>query len=68
MKLKHFQIIGLNKQKKIKKKATALADINKYKGASNRAYYAIFHAIKAILALEEVDFNNKKLFLLKGIN
>ena len=40
--------------------ATVLADINKYKGASNRAYYAIFHAIKAILALEEVDFKRKR--------
>ena len=29
---------------------------NKFKGASNRAYYAIFHAIKAVLALEQKDF------------
>ena len=28
----------------------------KYKGASNRAYYGIFHAVKAICALDEVDF------------
>ena len=31
-------------------------NINKFKGASNRAYYSIFHAIKAILALEQTDF------------
>ena len=31
-------------------------NINKYKGANNRAYYAIFHSIKAIIALEQTDF------------
>ena len=46
----------LEQAKENLEEATVLADINKYKGASNRAYYAIFHAIKAILALEEVDF------------
>lgn len=46
----------LEQAKENLEEATALVAINKYKGASNRAYYAIFHAIKAILALEEVDF------------
>lgn len=36
--------------------AEVLFNINKYKGANNRAYYAIFHAIKAVLALEQTDF------------
>jgi len=36
--------------------ATILFENGKFKGASNRSYYAIFHAIKAILALEQVDF------------
>ncbi len=36
--------------------AEALFNINKYKGASNRAYYSIFHAIKAVIALEPIDF------------
>ena len=36
--------------------AEALFNINKYKGANNRAYYSIFHAIKAILTLEQTDF------------
>ena len=36
--------------------AKALFDISKYNGANNRAYYSIFHAIKAILALEQTDF------------
>ena len=36
--------------------AEALFQINKFKGSDNRAYYAIFHAIKAILALDQTDF------------
>ena len=28
--------------------------------AANRAYYAIFHAIKAVLALERIDFKKHK--------
>ncbi len=27
-----------------------------YKSSNNRAYYAIFHTMRAVLALEEVDF------------
>ena len=36
--------------------AEMLFTTNKFKGASNRAYYAIFHVIKAVLALEQKDF------------
>ncbi len=32
----------------------------RYLNANNRAYYAIFHAIKAVLALERVDFKRHK--------
>ena len=46
----------LNQAKENLEEAEALFEINKFKGASNRAYYAIFHAIKAILALEQKDF------------
>lgn len=28
----------------------------KYKAANNRAYYAIFHSLRAVLALENIDF------------
>ncbi len=31
-----------------------------YKSANNRAYYSIFHSIKAILALEPIDFKRHK--------
>lgn len=46
----------LEQAKENLEEAIILYDINKYKGSSNRAYYAIFHSIKAILALEEIDF------------
>ena len=36
--------------------AKLLFDKNYYKSANNRAYYAIFHSIRAILALEAIDF------------
>ena len=31
-----------------------------YKSANNRAYYSIFHSIKAVLALETIDFKRHK--------
>ena len=29
-----------------------------YKGATNRSYYAVFHGIRAVLALENLDFKS----------
>lgn len=46
----------LEQAKENVEEAEALYEIKKYKGASNRAYYAIFHAMKSILALDQVDF------------
>lgn len=46
----------LEQSKENLEEAEALFNINKFKGANNRAYYSIFHAIKAILALEQTDF------------
>ena len=37
-----------------------LYDKNFYKLANNRSYYSIFHSIKAVLALEPVDFKRHK--------
>ncbi len=31
-----------------------------YKAANNRAYYAIFHSIRSVLALEPIDFKRHK--------
>lgn len=36
--------------------AEDLCRLNHFKVANNRAYYSIFHAIRAVLALEGVDF------------
>lgn len=49
-------IYRLEQSKENLEEAEVLFNINKFKGANNRAYYAIFHAIKAILAIEQVDF------------
>jgi uncharacterized protein (UPF0332 family) len=36
--------------------ASDLIKSGHYKGANNRAYYSIFHGMRAVLALEGVDF------------
>ena len=40
--------------------ANLLLEANSYRGANNRAYYAIFHAVSAVLAVEEVAFKKHK--------
>ena len=40
--------------------AKMLFDVKSYKSSNNRAYYAIFHAMKAVLALEPIDFKRHK--------
>ena len=37
-----------------------LYDLNLFKSANNRAYYAIFHGVRAVLALEWIDFKKHK--------
>lgn len=37
-----------------------LYEKNFYKSANNRAYYSIFHSIKAVLSLEPIDFKRHK--------
>lgn len=37
-----------------------LKEIKDYTSANNRVYYAIFYAIRAVLALEEIDFKRHK--------
>lgn len=32
-------------------------EISDYRAAANRSYYAIFHSMRAVLALEEVDMS-----------
>ena len=40
--------------------ARMLYHANSFKGANNRAYYSIFHTIRAVLALEPIDFKKHK--------
>lgn len=42
------------------KAARILYEAKLYKSANNRAYYSIFHAIRAVLALEPIDFKKHK--------
>lgn len=46
----------LEQAKENLEEAEALFNIKKYKGASNRAYYSIFHTMKSVLALKQIDF------------
>lgn len=40
--------------------AYVLLQADSYRGANNRAYYAIFHVVSAVLALEGVSFKRHK--------
>lgn len=42
------------------KAAQILLNAGEYKGANNRAYYAIFHAINAVHALDEKSYKRHK--------
>ena len=50
----------LEQAKEDLKACKALYDLKLYKAANNRAYYSIFHSIKAVLALEPIDFKRHK--------
>ena len=38
--------------------AKTLIESNDYKGSANRSYYSVFHSIRSVLALENVDFKS----------
>ena len=50
----------LEQAKENLEEAEILYNAKKFKGANNRAYYSIFHSIKAVLALEPIDFKRHK--------
>lgn len=50
----------LEKAKETLNSARILYDNNDLSGANNRAYYSIFYAIRAILAIERIDFKRHK--------
>lgn len=59
--IEDFAKYRLAKAKETLKTAEVIfKDIKDYTSANNRAYYAIFYAIRAVLALEQVDFKRHK--------
>ncbi len=57
---KELSIHRVEQAKENIEEAEILYKMKKYKGANNRAYYSIFHSIKAVLALEPIDFRKHK--------
>ncbi len=55
-----FSKYRLERAKETLKTAKVIFDIKDYKSANNRAYYSIFYAIRAVLALERKDFKRHK--------
>lgn len=55
-----FAKYRLEKSKEALVSAKLLYDNHDLIGANNRAYYSIFYAIRAVLALERVDFKKHK--------
>lgn len=47
----------MKESKQCIKSAKVLVEFDDYKGAANRSYYAIFHAMRSVLALEKKDFS-----------
>ncbi len=55
---KHFNLATyrLERARELLNDAKQLYRMGSYRSANNRAYYAIFYGMKAVLALDEVDF------------
>ncbi len=54
--LKDLSEYRLNQASQCLTSARILHDAQDYKGAANRSYYCIFHAMRSVLALDMVDF------------
>ncbi|MEA1987487.1 MAG: HEPN domain-containing protein [Candidatus Marinimicrobia bacterium] len=52
---KQLSLYRLNKAKDLLSQAKLLHENKKYDGSINRSYYAIFNAIRALLALSKID-------------
>ena len=57
---KEFALYRLARAKEEYETANLLFRENKLLAANNRAYYSIFYAIRAILAMEKIDFKRHK--------
>ena len=59
--IEDFTRYRLNKAKETLETAKMIFNEGKdFSSANNRAYYAIFYAIRAVLAIEEIDFKRHK--------
>lgn len=47
----------MDQAKRCIRSAKVLAEDEDYKGAANRSYYAVFHCMRSVLALEGKDFS-----------
>ena len=54
---KDLCLYRIEKAQQCLKSAKILAQAEDYCSAANRAYYAIFHSIRSILALDDIDFS-----------
>ncbi len=57
---KEFALYRLERAKEECETAELLYKENKLLAANNRAYYSIFYAIRAVLAIEKMDFKRHK--------
>ncbi len=55
-----FAFYRLDRAKQEQSTAELLYKENKLLAANNRAYYSIFYAIRAVLAMEKIDFKRHK--------
>ena len=58
--LKELSRHRLEQSKEDLKASKVLYNMKLFKSANNRAYYSIFHSMKAVLALEPIDFKRHK--------
>lgn len=53
----NLALVRLEHAEQCIKSAKKLIEIEDYKGAANRSYYAIFHSMRSVLALSRKDFS-----------
>lgn len=55
-KRRDLAVYRLERAKEMIQDAKQLFDLGRFRSGNNRAYYAIFHTMRAVLALDGVDF------------
>ena len=58
--IKHLALYRLDKAKEDYAVAELTMANEQYRSANNRAYYAIYHAITAVLAIDKIAFKRHK--------